>query len=138
MLGELIAEIWWPEVAIFEEWVNFLQTTIHFLIISVGIVYILYLFLFPRLYRIYKYEDVYKLRGPFIYSLIIIPVLQIVGDSVIGLVTISEERFLAIQYVLNWSIITGILGVLLIWVLALIYSPAKLKYTPWFRSIGVR
>lgn len=138
MLGQWIAEIWTPDVVITEEWINFLQATNYFLIISVALVYLFYLFLFPRVYRIIEYKDVFKLRRPFKLSLIIILVLQVVVDLIIGLVTISEGRFSALPSFLNWSIITGIFGVLFIWVLALIYSPPKLKYTPWCRFSFVK
>ena len=94
----------------------------------------LYLFLFPRFWRIEKYEDVFKLRGPFKYSLVIILVLQVIVDVVIFLGKIPDA-FSIILISLKWSLITGLVGIFSIWILALIYSPAKIKFTPWGRRI---
>lgn len=137
MLGEWIADRWQPYGLEYPDWVSFLDTTILALIISILFVYLLYVFLFPRFWRTEKYEDVFKLSGPFKYSLVIIFVLQIIVDVVIFLSKIPDA-FSIILISLEWSLVTGLVGILSIWILALIHSPAKIKYTPWGRRMLFR
>ena len=135
MLGEWIADnVWHPIEIDWEDWVNFLDTAVLALIVSILFVYILYLFLFPRFWRIRNYGDVFKLRGPFKYSLGIILTLQVVVDLVIFLAKIPDA-FSIILYPLECSLITGLVGIFSVWTLALIHSPAKIKFTPWGRRI---
>ena len=135
MLGEWIADRWQPYEVDWSDWVSFLDTTILALIISILFVYLLYLFLLPRFWRIEEYEDVFKLRGPFKWSLVVVFVVQVIVDIVVLVIKVPYAFFSTIQYSLEWSLITGLVGILSIWILALIHSPAKIKYTPWGRSI---
>lgn len=137
MLGEWIADRWQPYEVDYLDWVSFLDTTILALIISILFVYMLYLFLFPRFWRIKGPEDVFKLGGPFKYSLVIIFVLQVTGDIVIFLAKVPDA-FSIVRYASEWSLITGLVGIFSIWILALIHSPAKIKYTPWGRRMLFR
>ena len=133
MLGEYIANIWQPIEIDWEDWVSFLDSTILALIISILVVYLLYLFLLPRFWRIKKPKDVFKLRGPFKSSLTVVFLLQVIVDALIFLVK-NPDAFSIISYSLEWSLITGLVGMFVIWVLSLIHSPVKIKFAPWGRK----
>lgn len=130
MFGEMIADYWQSYDVEWEGWAAFLNDTIVILIISVLISYGLYLFLFPRIWRIRKPSDVFKLREPFKLTLILVFVGQLVSVTVYGL---AKFQGVAMGDCFYWAFITGLLGILAIWILTLIKSPSKIKFAPWGR-----
>jgi hypothetical protein len=57
-------------------------------------------------------------------------VLQGIINIIIGGIIISWANFV---YAGGWSFGSGIVGGLLMWGLTLLYSPSKIKFTPWGR-----
>lgn len=114
-----------------ERWVkSFLEPTTAYLLIIVIVVWLLFLFLFPKINKIKEPKDVFNLRWYFYVSLILIFFIQLIFTFIIGDRNIGRS---VLSYILAWSLITGISGVILFWLLTLVYSPPRLKYTPWGR-----
>ncbi|MFQ5455810.1 MAG: hypothetical protein ACE5EA_06350 [Nitrospirota bacterium] len=128
---EWIAEKWFPtDVIDIDQWVtSFLEPVTWSLLMIAVLVYLLFLFLFPR-NKIKGHKDIFGLRGPFYLSLILIIGIQIILILIIGLGGIGDEELSGICV---WAVITGILSALLFWIMAIIYSPPRLRYTPWLR-----
>jgi len=98
---------------------------------GVGIGFLTYCLL-AFLLKVSEPHDVYRLRLPWYCGLIVCLFSEIIIFFIWGHFYL-DTAFIALSIAgLAWMP-----GVLAYWILTLIWSPAKVKYTPWLRSTSV-
>lgn len=129
-IGEWLAENWTPGNVIFDQWASFVDISLVLLLLVVIAVFLFYRLSYYNSLKIRRWQDVFKLRHPWIKCLVAVPLMQVLLGLASSFVLLSNYSSAAFLGTLTLVVLEGVVGLIGYWILSRFFYPARGKYFP--------